>query len=162
MYSLFTSFLGAFLVASRAVFACQEDMHSTYDILGSSDVSIAIAIISDIRIEAAKPSCWVVDYEQAEYLSGSGKSHFSVTNCTDEFYDADEVSEMLADSYETYGFKRNTEVVMGIVRPTNNTDELRYAIPNCWGYLHYNLEDLSKEERAGLLRSIRNQVESTE
>jgi len=146
------------LISTKSILACQYDPEFDYDDIDSSDISIAIASVSEVRVETLETSCLIVEYENAEYLLGVGNTQFSVTTCTDDVYDAD-VMASDKDVLDFFGFIPSTEVLVGVVRPPDSADGLRYATPTCWGPLHYNLQTMTAEQRAKLLNEIESVVE---
>ena len=134
-------------------FACDPDPNFPYDDIGSADISIIVATVSNVEMVTNETSCWVLSYDVAEYLYGSGSSEFFVTTCIDEI---DQFDAMLheAEGLTYLGFVPAAEVLLGVVRETENYESLRYAVPTCWGPLHYNLHAATEEERAELMETI--------
>ena len=57
-------------------FACDPDPNFPYDDIGSVDISIIVATVSNVEMVTNETSCWVLSYDYAEYLYGSGSSEF--------------------------------------------------------------------------------------
>lgn len=140
-------------LSATAALACYPDPEFAYDRVGSADFRIAVAQVSDVEIVVQDTSCYVLSYHHAEYLIGTGPSDFVVRTCTDDIYQVDSLLEE-AEGLTYLGFVKSAEVLVGLVRDPANTDSLRYAVPTCWGPLHYNLEKVSEQDRADMLRAI--------
>lgn len=138
--------------------ACYPDPGFDYDDIGSAELSIAITTVLDVSVVSQDRSCWVLRYGNAEYLHGTGPEAFSVTTCAKDVF---QIEAMMAEieSLPHLGFTAMTEVVLGVVRQDAQVDGLRYAIPTCWGPLHYNLDTASPEERETLLQMIQEALE---
>ena len=70
------------LASSSMVIACRDDPNFTYDEMGSQDIAIVTAFVSDVQIVASKPSCIRASYTNPQYLYGVGEDAFSVTTCS--------------------------------------------------------------------------------
>jgi hypothetical protein len=153
--------------------ACYPDPNFAYDDIRSADISIVIATVSAVEIETRAgffeyfqqekiwrggATCWVIRYDSAEYLYGAGPRAFSVTTCTEGLFQVDAMLRE-AEGAPYLGFIPAAEVLLGIVQQDTEADAIRYAVPSCWGPLHYNLDIASEEERADLLAAVRDQME---
>lgn len=141
----------AMAFSATAARACHPVPEFAYDDVGSEAVSVLIATVVDAAFASRnRLSCWDVEYAGATYLSGAGPEAFSVTNCTEVAYEDAEWDEA---TVRAFGLVRSAEVLVGIVRDAQGAG-YRYAVPNCWGPLHYNLDLASEEERARLLAEL--------
>ncbi|MFQ6554059.1 hypothetical protein AAD018_017085 [Aestuariibius insulae] len=146
------------LLSADLALACQPDPDFAYDEVASQDISIAIASVVDVEIVGTDASCWLVEYEKAEYLFGLGDQAFSVATCADEFFQIEALTYE-AEGLEYLGFVPGADVLLGLVKAGEDAKDLRYAVPSCWGPLHFNLDKLSDEERTALLQNIQTQIE---
>ncbi len=154
--------LQALVLLTTPALACYPDPKFSYDDVSSQDISIATATVTSVEFESSETqSCWRVHYLDVQYLYGVGEKEFSVKTCSDEVYRVEALSEEL-EGLEYLGFVPEAEVLIGLVSLDQDNSEVRYAIPSCWGPLHYNLGKMSSEERAELLRELDNQIEKTQ
>lgn len=94
-------------------------------------------------------------------MYGVGSKEFSITTCTDEKVQLDTL--MAEAEVATYlGLTPAAEVLLGIVNQSPDEGGLRYAVPTCWGPLHFNLDQASQEDRALLFEAIEDQMENTQ
>ncbi|KAG1647742.1 hypothetical protein GQR58_030366 [Nymphon striatum] len=122
--------LQALVVLTAPALACYPDPEFSYD---------------DLKALKRK-RVGVFTYLDVQYLYGFGEKEFSVKTCSDEVYQVEALSEEL-ESLEYLGFVPEAEVLIGLVSPDQNNSEVRYAIPSCWGPLHFNLDKMSSEEQ---------------
>ena len=154
--------LQALLVLTAPALACYPDPEFSYHDVSSRDVAIATATVTSVEFESSETkSCWRVHYLDVQYLYGVGEKEFSVKTCSDKIYQLEALSEEL-EGLEYLGFVPEAEVLLGLISLDQENSEVMYAIPSCWGPLHYNLGKMSSEERAKLLRELDNQIEKTQ
>lgn len=155
--AFFGSFL-LFFLSTTSVLACYPDPKFQYDDIGSADLSIVVAEVAEVKVATRGQPCLFLRYVNAEYLYGNGSTEFSVTTCTGEIPQMDSLMQEV-DGKTYLGFISYAEVLLGVVREGTNADTLRYAVPTCWGPLHYNLDILPEEERLGLIKSIKGWID---
>lgn len=154
--------LQALIVLATPALACYPDPEFSYDDVSSHDISIATATVSSVEVENTETqTCWRVHYLDVHYLYGFGDEELSVNTCFDEVLEIEAFSEEL-EGLEYLGFFAEAEVLVGFVSSDRDNYEVRYAVPTCWGPLHFNLNEMSSEERAEFLRELDTQIENTQ
>jgi hypothetical protein len=62
------------------------------------------------------------------------------------------------EGLDLLGFVQGAEVIIGLVQNPDNSSDLRYAVPSCWGPLHLNLGALPHDVREKFLQDILEQL----
>lgn len=151
---------GGFLTIgmTSAALACLPSPNAKYDQFPEQDGAIAIANVVSVSAEPAKNggACLSVSYTTKETLYGKLPDRFTVRSCSETAT----VEKMpAAPGNAPMGFVSGASVLLGLVKTDENSSNLRYAIPGCWGPLHIRLDTMAERERAGLLRAAKALLE---
>ncbi|MDX8355548.1 hypothetical protein [Cognatiyoonia sp. IB215182] len=158
MRTTFYRFALAIWASTNAAMACTDDPNENYDDIYADDASIVLAFVTDVSVPPLQPNCMQVSYDVAQYLHGSVSDEFSVTICEKDTLWADAIASH-STVLELFGYVAGAEVLLAVVTEGDSDEAVRYADPNCTGFLHFNMDPLTPERRAQVLDMFQTNIE---
>jgi hypothetical protein len=149
--------------------ACQPRAGDVYDEIPFGKMTIAIARVQSVSplAETANGQCVQIAYDLIEALAGTPSTHFAVSICDDNV-EAAAAAESAAEISSTeaqddvYGLALGAISLVGLLPLQEDSNQYRYAFPDCWGAFSVNLGLLPADEQRTFRDEIVRKIQSGE